>query len=440
MRIALLVLLATLSWQSHCQVHEYTLSNGLKVVVKEDHRAPVAVSMVWYNVGSADEPGGITGIAHALEHIMFKGTAKFPLGVFSKTIAAAGGQENAFTNYDYTAYFEKVAANQLAIGFELEADRMQNLLLDEGEFSKEIKVIAEERRLRTDDNPQALAFERYLATAHLSAPHHHPVIGWMSDIEQLTIQDLKAWYERFYAPDNATIIVVGDVNPEEIHGLAQKYFGKITKKANYQRRPQAEPPPLGPKYIEIHAPAQLPLLIFGYPVPSVKTATTAWEPYALEVIAGILDAGDSGRLAKNLVRGSHIASGVNVFYNLYTRYPTQFSFLGIPSQTHTVDEIRTAVLKEIKRLQKEPVTAVELKRVKTQIIAQKTFEKDSIFGQAMELGLLETIGLGWKTADSYVDNISNITAEQIQQAAKRYFQENSMTEARLLPSASGSPP
>ncbi|MBA2656745.1 MAG: insulinase family protein [Tatlockia sp.] len=433
MRIALLIILATFSWPSFCQVHEYTLSNGLKIIVKEDHRAPVAVSMVWYKVGSADEPGGLTGIAHALEHIMFKGTAKFPLGVFSQTIAAAGGQENAFTNYDYTAYYEKVAANRLAISFELEADRMQNLLLNEDEFLKEIKVIMEERRLRTDDNPQALAFERYLATAHLSAPYHHPVIGWMTDIEQLTVQELKTWYERFYAPDNATIVVVGDVEPEKVHALAQNYFGNITKKANYQRKPQAEPPPLGPKFAKIYAPAQLPLLIFGYPVPSVKTAKIAWEPYALEVLAGIFDAGESGRLAKNLVRGSHIASGANVYYNLYTAYPTQLSFLGIPSQTHNVDEVKTAILKEIKRLHTELVSPAELKRVKTQIIAQKTFEKDSIFGQAMEIGLLETIGLGWRTANAYVDNVSSITAEQIQQIAKRYLEDNSMTETRLVP-------
>ncbi len=298
-------------------------------------------------------------------------------------------------------------------------------------------MIQEERRLRTDDNPQALAFERYLATAHLSAPYHHPVIGWMTDIEQMTIKDLKAWYERFYAPDNATLVVVGDVNPAQVHGLAEKFFGQINKKINYQRKPQVEPPSLGPKYTEIHAPAQLPLLMFGYPAPGVKTAKTAWEPYALEVISGILDGGESARFAKNLVRGSHVASGANVFYNLYTRYPTQFVFLGLPSQTHTIDEVKGAILKEIKKLKTELVSPTELKRVKTQIIAQKTYEKDSIFGQAMEIGLLETIGLGANTADSYIDNIKNISAEQIQQAAKRYFQEQAITEARLIPSVPG---
>ncbi|WP_028388900.1 M16 family metallopeptidase [Legionella fairfieldensis] len=434
MHIIFMILFLILSQQSFSEVQEFTLDNGLKVLVKEDHRAPIVVSMVWYNVGSADEPGGITGISHALEHIMFKGTSKYPLGIFSQTIASVGGQENAFTNYDYTAYFEKIAATQLPISFELEADRMQNLLLDKEEFLKELKVIREERRLRTDDNPQALAFERYLATAHLSTPYHHPVIGWMSDLRQITIDDLKTWYQRFYAPNNATLVVVGDVKIEKVRELANQYFGKIGKQTDYHREPQAEPPALGKKSVQIHAPAQLPLLMFGYPVPSVKTAKRNWEPYALEIIASILDAGESARFAKNLVRGAYIASGANAYYNLYTRYPTQFILLGVPSKAHTITELRAAMLNELKRLQTTPVSADELKRVKTQIIAQKTYEKDSIFGQAMELGLLETVGLGWKTADRYTDQINSITAEQIQNVATRYFQENSMTEAQLIPS------
>ncbi|WP_412754922.1 M16 family metallopeptidase [Legionella donaldsonii] len=433
MRTVLMIFLAVLTCQAYSQTKEFTLRNGLKVLVKEDHRAPIAVSMIWYNVGSADEPGGITGVSHALEHLMFKGTSKYPLGVFSKTIAAVGGQENAFTNYDYTAYFEKIAASKLPISFELEADRMQNLLFDEEEFNREIKVIREERRLRTDDNPQALTFERYLAAAHLTAPYHHPVIGWMSDLYQMTVDDVKTWYQRFYAPNNATLVVVGDVNPEEVHQLAIKYFESIGKHANYSRKAQIEPPNLGPKFVEINAPAKLPMLMFGYTVPSVKTAKTVWEPYALEIIANILDAGESARFAKNLVRGSHLASGIDAYYNLYSRYQTQFVVFGTPTEAHSIDELKAGMLKEIKRLQNELVSPTELKRIKTQIIAQKTFEKDSIFGQAMELGLLETTGLGWKTADTYTDRINSITPEQLQQVAQLYFQENALTEARLIP-------
>lgn len=433
MRVVIMILLATLAYPSYSQVQEFMLDNGLKVLVKEDHRAPVVVSMVWYNVGSADEPGGITGVSHALEHIMFKGTPKFPLGVFSKNIAAVGGQENAFTNFDYTAYFEKTAAEKLPISLELEADRMQNLLLDKDEFAKEIKVIQEERRLRTDNNPQALSFERYLATANLSSPYHHPIIGWMSDLHQMTIDDLKAWYQQFYAPNNATLVVVGDVNSQKVYELAVRYFGKINKQTNYLRKPQMEPPSLGAKSVQIHAPAQLPLLMFGYPVPSVKTAKEAWEPYALEVITSILAAGDSARFSKNLIRGSYVASGAEAYYNMYTRYPTQFIVFGTPSQSHTLAEVKTAMLAEIKQLQDEPINPAELQRIKNQIIAQKTFEKDSIFGQAMELGLLETVGLGWPIADTYIDRINSISALQIQEVAKRYFQEKALTDAQLIP-------
>ncbi|ASQ45106.1 M16 family metallopeptidase [Legionella clemsonensis] len=433
MRIALMIFLTALSCQAVSQVREFILDNGLKVLVREDHRAPVAVSMIWYNVGSADEPGGLTGVSHALEHLMFKGTSHYPLGVFSKTIAAVGGQENAFTNFDYTAYFEKVAASKLPIAFELEADRMQNLLLDKEEFAKEIKVIREERRLRTDDNPQALAFERYLAAAHLTAPYHHPVIGWMSDLHQMSVDDLKYWYQRFYAPNNATLVVVGDVDAEKVHQLAIQYFGKINKRTDYLRRLQIEPPALGQKSVEVYAPAKLPLLMFGYTVPSAKTAKNSWEPYALELITGILDAGDSARFSKNLIRGSHVASGVDTYYNLYARYQTQFILFGTPSQAHTVNELKTAMLKEITRLKDELVSPEELKRIKTQLIAQKTFEKDSIFGQAMELGLVETIGLGWQTAEAYVERINQITPEQIQEVARHYFKDIAETETLLIP-------
>jgi zinc protease len=433
MRTLLIFFFAALACQSYSQTQEFTLNNGLKVLVKEDHRAPVAVSMIWYNVGSADEPGGITGVSHALEHLMFKGTSTYPSAMFSKMIAAVGGQENAFTHYDYTAYFEKIAASKLPISFELEADRMQNLLFDKEEFSREMNVIREERRLRTDDNPQALTFERYLAAAHLADPYHHPIIGWMSDLHQMTADDVKAWYQRFYAPNNATLVVIGDVNAEEVHQLAINYFGKIKKQANYSRKIQVEPPNLGPKLLQVSTPAKLPLLMFGYTVPSVKTAKVIWEPYALEIIANILSAGDSARFAKHLVRGSHLASGVDTYYNLYSRYQTQFIALGTPTEAHTTDELKAGMLKEIKRLQDELISLNELRRIKTQIIAQKTFEKDSIFGQAMELGLLETVGLGWQTADTYTEHINSIKPEQLQQVARLYFQEGALTEAQLIP-------
>ncbi|WP_423201607.1 M16 family metallopeptidase [Fluoribacter gormanii] len=422
-----------LSCQSFSQVQEFTLNNGLKILVKEDHRAPIAVSMIWYNVGSADEPGGITGVSHAMEHMMFKGTKKFPLGVFSKTIASIGGQANAFTNNDYTAFFEKTDASKLASSFELEADRMHHLLFDSNEFAKEIKVIQEERRLRTDDNPQALAFERFLATAHLNAPYHHPVIGWMSDLKNMKVEDLQEWYKKYYAPNNATLVVVGDVTSEKVRILAEKYFGDLPKYPIPERRLQKEPPSLGQKIVRIQAPAKLPLLMIGYSAPSVSTTKESYEPYALEIIAGILDAGESARFSKNLIRGKHIATGADTYYNPYTRYQTQFIIYGSPSQNHTLNDLQDGLLSELDDLKNHPVSEIELQRIKNQIIAQKTFEKDSIFGQASELGLLQTIGIGWQKADEYTKAINAITPQQVQQTAQRYFQEKNMTTAILEP-------
>ena len=435
MRFVLITILTLLSYQTFSQIQEFSLNNGLKIIVKEDHRSPAAVSMIWYNVGSADEPGGITGVSHALEHLMFKGTKKYPLGVFSKTISALGGQENAMTSNDYTMFFEKIAAKNLSTSFELEADRMQNLLLDPAEFNKEMKVIREERRLRTDDNPQALTFERFLATAHLTAPYHHPVIGWMVDLKQLRAIDARTWYRQYYAPNNATLVVVGDVHADEVIALAKQYFGTLKKHPQMLRRPQIEPPSLGKKSVTVHAPGQLPLLMLGFTVPVVKTTTdeTKSEPYALEIIAGILDAGNSGRLTTQLVRGQQIANDIEIFYNLYARYQTQFILYGLPSQSNTMVKLKQGIWGELNRLKTELVPIKELQRIKTQIIAQKTFEKDSIFGQAMELGLLETAGLGWRTAESYVNRINNITPLQLQKTAQHYFQENNMTEALLIP-------
>lgn len=433
MRKILFTLLMVLSCQIFSQVQEFILNNGLKILVKEDHRAPIAVSMIWYKVGSADEPGGITGVSHAIEHMMFKGTEKFPLGVFSKTIAAIGGQANAFTNNDYTAFFEKVDASKLATSFELEADRMNHLILDAHEFAQEIKVIQEERRIRTDDNPQALAFERFLATAHFSAPYHHPVIGWMSDLQQMNVEDLRQWYKKYYAPNNATLVVVGDVNPEQVRLLAEHYFGALPRHTLAERKLQKEPPVLGKKSVHIQAPAKLPLLMLGYSVPSIPTAQKAYEPYALEVIAGILDAGESSRFAKHLIRGTHVAAGAETYYNLYARYQTQFIIYGTPSQNHTVGDLKKAFLKQLDDLKKNQIDRQELQRIKNQIIAQKTFEKDSVFGQASELGLLETIGLGWQKAGDYTNAIDAVTPEQIQQTAQHYFQGKNRTTALLEP-------
>lgn len=435
MRFIFFLLHLAVTFSALGATQEFTLQNGLKVFIKEDKRAPIAVVMVWYKVGSADDPSGKTGISHVLEHMMFKGTKAYPMGVFSKTIASIGGQENAFTGNDYTAYFEKIAATHVPLVLKLEADRMQQLTLDANEFSKEIRVIQEERRMRTEDNPQALAFERFLAAAHLTTPYHQPVIGWMNDLQQLTIADVRNWYHQHYAPNHATLIVVGDVKANEVRAYATQYFGRLTKHPYKEPKPQHEPPPLGLKVVDIQARAQVPVLLRGYTVPSVKSASQneKMTPYALEVIAALLDGGESSRFQQHLVRAQQCASATGVQYNLYTRYDTQFILLGSPSQRCDMAQLKEAIQKEIIKLQKEPVSKTELARIKTQLIAEKTFERDSAFSQAMELGIVDAIGLPLTVIDDYSSMIDKVTPELIQHTASQYFKAENQTDAHLNP-------
>ncbi|MCX7115406.1 MAG: pitrilysin family protein [Gammaproteobacteria bacterium] len=413
-------------------VSHFQLKNGLQVFIKPDHRAPIAIVMVWYPVGSADEPGGLTGISHALEHMMFKGTPLIPAGQFSQIIAKQGGQDNAFTSQDYTVYFEKISTKTLKTALKLEADRMQHLNLSPDEFAKEIKVVREERRLRTDNNPQALAFERFMATAHLATPYQHPIVGWMSDLQRLSVQDVRAWYQRYYTPNHARLVIVGDVNAAEIKPWIQQAFQSITKQTQLTSHPQVEPIGLGIKRVDIHAPAQQPVLLMGYTVPNM-TPTESSDAYALELLAGILDAGENARLSQSLIRTQHLASAASVYYDSYSRYQSQFTLFAMPSPPHSLTELKQALLKEIHLLKTTMISPEELRRVKTQLVAQKTFEQDSLFGQAMELGMLETLGLGHQTAERYARNIQAVTAGQLRQTAQRYFIENNLTEASLLP-------
>lgn len=415
------------------KVHEFTLENGLKLLVKEDPRAPVMVSQVWYKVGSSYEHSGITGISHMLEHMMFKGTKTLEPNQFSQIISANGGEENAFTGRDYTAYFEQMANDRVEVSFRLEADRMRNLVLDPEELRKEKQVVMEERRMRTEDNPNALTYERFNATAFLSSPYHHPIIGWMSDIQHYGIKDLQAWYQKWYAPNNATVVVVGDVDPEAIYTLAKKYFGPLEPETITPPKPQQEIPQNGRREIFVKAPAELPYLLLGWKVPVIKTAEEDWEAYALEVLAGILDGGRSSRFSKELIRGSQVATSVGVSYDLYARGQDQLVIAGVPAQGHTIAELEEAIGAQIQRLQKELVSKEELERIKNQVVAHKVFEQDSMFFQAMQLGLLETVGLDWRLADAYVDRVRAITAQQVQAVAQKYLLEGNLTRAELVP-------
>lgn len=420
-------------------VKEYTLGNGLRLIVQQDHRAPVVVSQVWYRVGAGYEQPGTTGISHALEHMMFQGTKRYGPNQFSRIISENGGQDNAFTSADYTVYFQQLEKDRLPIAFELEADRMHNLTLLPRRFAKEIKVVMEERRLRTDDDPTALTYEVGAATAYQTSPYRHPVIGWMSDLRHMKVADLRAWYRRWYVPNNATVVVVGDVDPERVHALARKYFGVLPRKPVPQEKPRPEVVQHGLKRVVVKAPAKLPYLLMGYKVPSLKTALASgkeasrWEPYALEVLAGVLDGDGSSRLTRNLVRGEQVAASAGAGYDLTARLSTLFVFDATPSQGKSVKDVEAAIRGQIRALQERPVPAAELERVKTQVVTAKIYQQDSMFYQGMQLGVLASIGLDWRLRDQYVDRIKAVTAAQVQAMARKYLVDDRLTVAELKP-------
>ncbi|MDA0821277.1 MAG: pitrilysin family protein [Proteobacteria bacterium] len=423
------------------RTHEFMLDNGLKLIVQEDHRAPVAVVQVWYKIGSSFEYDGITGVSHALEHMMFKGTEKIAPGAFSEIVAAKGGDENAFTSTDYTAYFQTWAAENVGLSFELEADRMRNLLLSESEFKSEIKVVLEERRLRTDDNPQALLGESAHAVAFQTSPYRQPVIGWAADIQAMDVADLKKWYQRWYAPDNATVVVVGDVDPAAVNALAIKHFGSLKRESVKPTRLRPEVEQHGKKTVTVTSDkTRVPYLYMGYKTPVLNSVSeeggvAEWEIYALDVLSETLDGGPSARLTQRLIRDSRIAAQVSASYSSTSRLPDLFSFSAAPAGKHTLEAVEQAIIDEIEKLQKDPPSNAELERIKTQVVADSIYERDSIFYQGLIIGTLESVGLDWRLNDEYVANIKRVTPDQVREVAKKYLVPSQLTVAKLLPGA-----
>lgn len=414
-------------------VAEHKLPNGLRVLVKPDHRAPVVVFMVWYQVGSMDELPGATGLAHVLEHMMFKGTQKVPSGEFSRLIAEAGGRDNAFASRDYTGYFQTLHKSQLPLAMKLEADRMVNLTLSAEEFAKEIKVVMEERRWRTDDRPRSLVYEQLAAAAFRAHPYRNPVIGWMSDLTSMTVADATDFYEQWYAPNNAMLVVVGDVKPEEVFKLSAEHFGALASKSLPPRRNHEEPPQFGPIELTVRAPAELPYVLMAYRAPALRDPDRDWEPYALEMLANVLDGNEAARLNRTLVRAQRIASSANASYDGIGRGPGMFYLSITPSAGRTVAEAEKALRAEIARLVSEGVADDELQRVRSQAIASHVFQRDSMFFQARQIGALEMAGLPHRVADLFVERLKAVTAEQVREVAKRYLVDEGLTVAYLDP-------
>ncbi len=413
--------------------YETTLDNGLRVIVKEDRRAPTAVHMVWYRIGSTDEVDGTSGVAHVLEHMMFKGTPKVGPGEFNKRVAAAGGRDNAFTSRDYTAYFQQVPKEKLPEMMQLEADRMRHLTVDPKEFAQEIKVVMEERRMRTDDNPQSKLFEQMNAAAYQAHPYRRPIIGWMSDLENMTAEDAKAWYDTWYVPNNAYVVVSGDVDHNEVFALAQKHYGVLESRALPARKAQVEPRQEGTRRITVKAPAELPVLIMGYKAPIIRNPKTDLDPYALQILAAILDGHDAARFNKKLVREDKVALSAGIDYDNTARGPGMLFLYGSPSEGRTVADLEAALRAEITRIQESGVSETELKRTKAQLLAGQVYKLDSMFGQAMEIGQMEAVGLHWKNVEVMLEKLQQVSAADVQAVAKKYFNDDALTIGTLDP-------
>lgn len=412
---------------------ETRLDNGMRVVVREDHRAPTAVQMVWYRVGSIDEHDGVTGVAHVTEHMMFKGTPSVGPGEFNRRVAAIGGRDNAFTSTDYTAYFQQVPAAQLKTVMALEADRMRHLTLDPTGYNKEIQVIMEERRMRTDDQSTARVHEAMSAVAWQAHPYRRPIIGWMSDLEQMKVGDVRDWYRRWYVPNNAILVVVGDVSHTRVFAWARDTYGRIPARTLAERKQYEEPVQAGLRQLEVKAPADLPLLVMGWKAPRLADPQKDVDPYALEMLAQILDGHEAARLPTALVREQQIAVSVDASYDAMNRGPGMFVLQASPRPGHSVAELEQAIRAALVNVARQGVTEAELTRARSQLRAAEVYKKDSVMGQAMEIGMLETLGYGWQSSSLMLDKLNAVTAADVQRVAQTYFTDEQLTIARLAP-------
>jgi zinc protease len=433
-RIVLLILLGLVVLPLQAATLEKTLDNGLKVIVREDHRAPVVVSQLWYHIGSTYEHEGITGVSHVLEHMMFKGTSDLKPGEFSEIIAKNGGSENAFTSKDFTAYYQTIASDRLEICLKLEADRMRNVVFLPDEYRKEVAVVQEERRWRVDNQPKSKLFEQFYATAFLTSPNRNPTIGWMDDLKGLKMQVADDWYQQWYAPNNATLVIVGDVDSSETLKLVEKYFADIKPSEIHTLKPLKEIEQNGERRLNLYGQTSSPYLVMGYKAPALKNFKgNVRDIYALDVLSGILDGGNSARIAQKMLRGDEIAVEAGVSYDAYDRLAGLFLFAGTPNEGVDPKTLEQAFIDEIKDLQQNPVTPQELGRVKAQVIAADVFDRDSMFSMAMQIGMLDSVGLDWHLVDDYVDRIREVTAEDVQRVARTYFDNNKLTVATLWP-------
>ncbi|HYE91140.1 MAG TPA: pitrilysin family protein [Terriglobales bacterium] len=405
-----------------------TLDNGLRVLLQEDHRSPIVTFQTWYRVGSRNEARGHTGLAHFLEHMMFKGTPTYGRGEFARLVEQNGGQDNAFTSQDVTSYYVNVVADKIDLVIDLEADRMQNILLDAKEIDSERQVVIEERRTRTEDDPSGFLGEEVGALAFRAHPYGQPIIGWNEDLRRITPEELRAFYKTYYVPNNAIVVAVGAFKAPELLEKIKAKFGKIPRGKEPPAVTAVEPRQNGERRLVVRKQAQLPIVYIAYHVPN----QTSDDAPALEVLSTILSSGRSSRLYRSLIYDRQLALDAGGDYSWFSFDPNLFWFWATAMPGQTPETLEKELLAELAKLEKEPVTDVELQRVRNQIEAAFVYQEDSIHRRASLLARFELIG-GYAQKDRYLERIRAVTAADVQRVARTYFKEQGKNLGVLLP-------
>ncbi len=409
-------------------VLEATLDNGLRVVLLEEHRSPIISFQVWYRVGSRNELPGSTGIAHLLEHMMFKGTPTYGPRAYARLIEENGGRDNAFTTQDHTSYFVTIAADKIDLVLKLEADRMQHLLLDPQALDTERQVVMEERRTRTEDDPEGFLGEEVSAIAFKAHPYRWPIIGWMEDIRRITPEEVRAFYRTYYVPNNALIVVVGDFKAAELLEKITRHFGPIPRGPDPRPVNTTEPPQNDERRVTVKKPAQLPLIFIGYHVPNSRSA----DAPALELLSVLLSEGRASRLYHRLVYEQQIALSASGDYSYFSADPNLFWFSATARPEKQIEEIEKALMREVERLKTELVSEDELARAKNQVEASFVFQQDSLYRRASVLARFELSG-GWRLLDRFIPMVRAVSAQELQQVARRYFADEWRNVGILIP-------
>ncbi|MBI5676487.1 MAG: insulinase family protein [Nitrospirae bacterium] len=409
-------------------VYEEILPNGLKVLLLKDPDAPLAVFQIWYNAGAINDQTGKTGLSHLLEHMMFKGTPKYGPKTFSQIISRVGGVDNAATSEDYAMYFQKLAPDRLNLSIELEADRMRNLIIDPKEALSERDVVMEERRMRTDDDPQSVVYEEVVSTAFKNHPYRRPVVGWMSDLEKITSEDISKYYETYYAPNNAFIVVAGNIQTDSILKKIRNEFGPIPKGQEIMPVSLGEPQQMGERRVYVKKEAELPYILIGYKAPNILDE----ESYALDVLAFILSDGKSSRIYKSLVDEKQVALSAGASYSNFQKYPFLFFLSGTAAPGKGIDEVEKGLYEEVEKIKNAPPSEKEVQKVKNIVEAEFIMDQDSISSQARLMGLGEIIG-DWRLKDRYVEGIRRVTPDDVQRVARKYMIEDKRNVGILIP-------